>query len=142
MTTTVIKQTSMVLEAVSLASLPALKQPMADGLYGGVITLPGGRNVAVVYIDKAKPPKRASADKQRAWARSIGAQLITRAIGALIVSTLGDLLPQTWVWTEDDYAPNPSACAWYCYLRDGSVDNNYRRVISGAVAVRLIPLIT
>lgn len=130
-----------VLEALSLASLPALKQPLADGLYGGVITLPDGRNVAVVYLDKAKPPKRASVDKQRAWAKSIGAQLITRAIGSLIVSTLGELLPQTWVWTEEDYAPQPSACAWYCTLSYGYLDYYYRSAEGGAVAVRLIPLI-
>jgi hypothetical protein len=134
-------QTAAVPEAVSLASLPALKQPLADGLYSGVITLPDGRNVAVVYLDKAKPPKRASADTQRAWAKSIGAQIITRAIGSLIVSTLGDLLPQTWVWTEEDYAPNPSAYAWYCGLGTGYVYNHYRSAEGGAVAVRLIPLI-
>jgi hypothetical protein len=134
-------QTTAVLEAISLASLPALKQPLADGLYGGVITLPDGRNVAVVYLDKAQPPKRASVDKQRAWAKSIGAQLITRAIGSLIVSTLGDLLPQTWVWTEEDYAPDPSAYAWHCLLDDGNVGIISRSAEGGAVAVRLIPLI-
>ena len=140
MTTTIIKQTSTVLESVSLASLPALKQPLADGLYGGITTLPDGRNVAVVYLDKAKPPKRASVDKQRAWAKSIGAQLITRAISELIRSTLGDLLPRAWVWTEEDYAPQPSAYAWSCNLINGFVDIS-RSAEGGAVAVRLIPLI-
>jgi hypothetical protein len=130
------------IETITLAELPALKQPLADGLYGGVITLPDGRNVAVVYLDKAKPPKRMNVDAARAWAKSIGAQLITRAIGSLIVSTLGDLLPQTWVWTEEDWAPDPSAFAWYCILTLGNVNHLSRSAEGGAVAVRLIPLIS
>src|SRR6218665_2080357 len=85
--------------SLSLAILPALKQPLADGIFGGVITMPDGAHVAVVFLDKAKPPKRRmDADAMREWAKGIGAQLITRAIGSLLVSTLGDLLPQEWVW--------------------------------------------
>ncbi len=128
-------------ETISLAALPAPKQPLADGLYGGVITLAGGQNVAVVYLNNAKPPKRQGVDAQRAWAKSIGAQLITRAIGSLLVATLGDLLPQTWVWTEEDYEPDPSASAWGCFLGYGSVSYGTRSSLGGGVAVRLIPLV-
>lgn len=127
-------------ESISLGSLPALRQPLADGLYGGVITLADGRNVAVVYLHNAKPPKRQDVDAMRAWAKSIGAQLITCAIGSLLVATLGDLLPQTVVWTEEDYALNPSASAWYCHLDYGCVFSNHRSAKLGAVAVRLIPV--
>lgn len=129
-------------ESIALSALPALKTPLADGIYGGVITLADGRNVAVVWLDKAKPPKRQAVDAQRAWAKSIGAQLITRAIGSMLVATLGNLLPQEWVWTEDDYEPNPSAYAWGCILGDGYVGNGNRSSRGGALAVRLIPLTT
>jgi len=133
-------QAAPIIESISLGALPALKQPLADGLYGGVITLADGRNVAVVYLHEAKPPKRQGVDAQRAWAKSLGAQLVTRAIGSMLVATLGDLLPATWAWTEEDYAPAPSAFAWYCLLISGIVSCSGRSASGGAVAVRLIPL--
>ena len=126
-------------QSVSLAALPAVKQPLADGLFGGVITLADGRHVAVVWLDKATPPKRQDVDAQRAWAAEQGAQLITRAMGPLLVSTLGDLLPQTWVWTSED-CDFDSAYAWHCYLNYGNVTFTGRSAKGGAVAVRLIPL--
>lgn len=122
-----------------MQDLPALKQPLADGIYGGIITMPDGQNVAVAWLHNAKPPTRMSADAARAWAKSIGAQLISRAIGSLLVSTLGELLPKTWVWTSED-CDFDSAYAWNCYLGDGIVISSYRSADGGAVAVRLIPL--
>jgi hypothetical protein len=126
--------------SISLGDLPALKQPLADGLFGGVHTMRDGRHVAVVYLNNARPPKRSGVDAMRKWAKDLGVQLITRAIGPLLVSTLGDLLPQEVVWTEDDWEPEPSASAWHCYLCYGFVSICCRGAQLGGVAVRLIPL--
>jgi len=125
-------------QTIPFASLPQLGTALHDGKFGGVITLADGKHYAVVKLD-AQPPKRASADVQRAWANGIGAQLITRAIGSLLVSTIPHLLPQEWVWTCEDDADDAS-CAWGCTLLDGNVGYLIRSASGGAVAVRLIPL--
>lgn len=125
-------------QAIPFASLPQLGTDLHDGKFGGVITLADGKHYAVVKLD-AQPPKRASADVQRAWAKGIGAQLITRAIGSLLVSTIPHLLPQEWVWTCEDDADD-SSYAWYCHLGYGSFNYGYRSASGGAVAIRLIPL--
>lgn len=96
-----------------------------------------GRNVVAVYLEAA-PPKRQGLDEQRKWAESVGGQLITCAIAAMLASTLGDLLPPEWVWAEDDRA-TPD-CEWQCYLRSGRRDCP-RSPRAGAAAVLLIPLV-
>jgi hypothetical protein len=124
---------------LALASLPALKQSLEGGTFAGVITLPDGTHYAVTVLLDARPPKRLKHAAAVEWAKSVGGQLITRAIGSLIVSTLGDLLPQEWVWTSETYG---SSSAWNCYLGNGGVGNYVRSAEGGAVAVRLIPLAT
>lgn len=126
-----------VLEALPLASLPALKQPLEGGIFCGVITLPDGKHYAVTWLDKEKPPKCNTFAKQMAWAKSIGAQLVTRAIASMLVANVGDLLPSEAVWTCEEYG---SAYAWYCSLSYGGVFIHARSAERGAVAVRLIPL--
>ena len=124
---------------MQLANLPALRAPFEGGLFGGVITLADGVHYAVAYLHEAKLPEPVNFDDAKAWAAEVSGQLVTRAIGSLLVATLGDLLPQTSVWTCEEDADD-SSYAWFCYLYDGNVFYDNRSFRRGAVAVRLIPL--
>ncbi len=125
-----------VLEALQLASLPALKQPLEGGTFCGVITLPDGKHYAVVKLD-AKPPKRLTWKKALAWAAEVGGRLPSRAIAALLFSVAQDLFEPDWYWTDE---PDGDLYAWYCGFDNGSQGCYGQRYGGLAVAVRLIPL--
>ena len=122
---------------MQLANLPALRQPLDGGLFGGVITLADGITYAIVWLNTVQPPEALDFDGARSWAAGVGGHLVTRAIGAMLVANLGDLLPQTWVWTCEE---QNSAYAWVCNLTLGNVFYFGRSAAGGAVAVRMIPL--
>lgn len=127
-----------VLEALPLASLPALKQPLEGGTFVGVITLPDGKHYAVVRLD-AKPPKRMPWKKAMAWAAELGARLPSRAIAALMFSVAKDLFEPDWYWTDE---PDGARYAWCCHFDDGYQYYDDQHDGGLAVAVRLIPLTT
>ena len=122
---------------MQLANLPALRQPLDGGLFGGVITLADGITYAIVWLNTVQPPEALDFDGARSWAAGVGGHLVTRAIGTMLVANLGDLLPQTWVWTCEE---QNSAFAWLCYLSIGNVNSTGRGAQGGAVAVSMIPL--
>lgn len=125
-----------VLEAIPLASLPALKQPLDGGTFVGVLMLPDEKIYAVVLLDD-KPPKRLTWKKAIAWAESVGGRLPSRAIAALLYSLAKDLVTPDWYWTDE---PEGSSYAWYCVFYYGG-QHFIRQSSDGcAVAVRLIPL--
>lgn len=125
-----------VLEALPLASLPALKQPLEGGIFCGVITLPDGLHYAIVKLE-AKPPKRLPWKKAMDWAKSVGGRLPSRAIAALLFSIAKDLFEPDWYWTDE---PEGASYAWRCYFSYGDQYYGRQRYEGGAVAVRLIPL--
>jgi hypothetical protein len=126
-----------ILEALPLASLPALKQPLEGGIFCGVITLPDGKHYAVVKLD-ARPPKRLVWQKAMDWAKSVGGQLPSRAIAALLFSVAKELFEPEWHWTDE---PEGSSYAWGCGFDYGGRQYYRDRSAGGAaVAVRLIPL--
>ena len=128
-----------VLEALPLASLPSLKQPLEGGTFCGVITLPDGEHYAVVKLD-AKPEKRLGWKAAIAWAQKVGGRLPSRAVSALLFSVAPDLFEPSWHWTCE---PEGSSCGWYC-LFSGSGGHGYNGTSNEgcAVAVRMIPLTT
>jgi len=125
-----------VLEALPLASLPALKQPLEGGTFCGVITLPDGKHYAVVKLD-AKPEKRLTWKAAMKWAAEVGGQLPSRAIAALLFSLAQDLFEPAWHWTNEPYG---SSYAWLCTFYDGDQNYSGTSYEGCAVAVRLIPL--
>jgi hypothetical protein len=125
-----------VLEALPLASLPALKQPLEGGIFCGVITLPDGKHYAVVKLD-AKPPKRLVWKKAMEWAKEVGGRLPSRAIAALLFSVAKDLFEPDWYWTDE---PEGERYAWCCYFGNGNQSCLHQGDEGLAVAVRLIPL--
>jgi hypothetical protein len=128
--------TETTLEAIPLASLPALKQPLSEGTFCGVITLPDGKHYAVLKLE-AKAPARMPWEKAMAWAQEVGGQLPSRAIAALLFSVAKELFEPDWHWTNE---PDGSAYAWGCYFLNGSQFYYTQRSKGCAVAVRLIPL--
>lgn len=128
--------TATTLEAIALASLPDIKQPLDGGTFVGVITMPDGSPYAVVKID-AKPKERMSWKRAMAWAAEAGGQLPSRAIAALLFSIAKDLFEPTWYWTCEPYG---SSYAWHCYFDDGTQGYSLQSGEGGAVAVRMIPL--
>lgn len=128
--------TESVLEALPLASLPALKQPLEGGIFCGVITLPDGKHYAVVKLD-AKPEKRLKWKSAMEWAKKVGGRLPSRPIAALLFSVAKDLFMPDWYWTDE---PDGSSYAWYCHFNNGYQDCNDQSYEGLAVAVRLIPV--
>lgn len=127
---------SEVLETLQLAELPALKQPLAGGIFVGVITLPDGKHYAVVKLD-AKPDRRLSWKKAIEWAQSVGGQLPSRTISALMFAVAKELFEPAWHWTSEEEG---ASYAWYCYFDNGYQLTVHKSAKGCAVAVRLIPL--
>jgi len=125
-----------ILEALPLASLPALKQPLEGGVFCGVITLPDGKHYAVVKLD-AKADKRMPWKAAMSWAKKVGGQLPSRAVAALLFSVAQDLFEPNWHWTNE---PHGSSYAWGCDFSHGSQNYGLTSYDGSAVAVRLIPL--
>jgi hypothetical protein len=125
-----------VFEALPLASLPALKQPLEGGVFCGVITLPDGKHYAVVKLD-AKPEKRLKWQAAMDWAKEVGGQLPSRAVAALLFSVAQNLFEPNWHWTNEPFG---SSYAWFCYFYYGTQYYDLTSSEGCAVAVRLIPL--
>ena len=129
-------ETTAVLNALPMASLPALKQPLEGGIFCGVITLPDGKHYAVVKLE-AKPEKRLAWKAAMNWAKKVGGQLPSRAVAALLFSVAKDLFEPSWHWTNE---PEGSSYAWYCGFDNGTQRYYFTGYEGCAVAVRLIPL--
>jgi hypothetical protein len=125
-----------VLEKTTLAGLPALKQPHEGGTFCGVITLPDGLHYAVIKLD-AKAPEQMPWKKAMEWAKSVGGQLPSRAVAALLFSVAQDLFEPDWHWTNE---PMGSSYAWHCDFDLGYQSYDSQSAEGCAVAVRLIPL--
>ena len=123
-------------QPITLASLPALKQPLEGGRFCGVITTPDGQHCAVVLLED-RPTERLAWKKAGEWATSIGGRLPSRPIAALLYSLARDLIAADWYWTDE---PEDDDFAWYCNFGNGSQSCLRQDGKGAAVAVRMIPL--
>lgn len=131
------------IEPIKLASLPAIKQPLAGGTYCGAITRPDGELCAVVLLD-ARPDKDLDWPAAMAWAKEQGGELPTRPVAALLFAAAKDLLQPRWHWTSDEERDEDdegdASYAWYCYFYYGGQYYDGKSCEGRAVAVRMIPL--
>lgn len=123
-------------ETLSLATLPAIKDPLEAGIFCGLITLPDGTHHAVVLLE-ARPDKRLTWKKAQEWAASVDGVLPTRPVAALLYSLAKDLIEPDWYWTSE---ANGKSYAWCCIFYGGYQGSNHQGAEGAAVAVRLIPL--
>ena len=143
MTDKALKQTA--IAAVLLSSLlPHMGQPINDGTFQGVITGKDGTHFAVVLLN-AKPEGRMDWRHAKEWAESIGGQLPTRPVAALLYANAKSHFEATWYWTEDTLDADTgdeddASFAWGCYFDNGLQSNTHKSAEGAAVAVRLIPL--
>ncbi len=142
MTDKALKQTA--IAAVLLSSLPHIGQPINEGTFQGVITGKDGTHFAVVLLN-AKPEGRMDWRHAKEWAESIGGQLPTRPVAALLYANAKSHFEATWYWTGDPLEADTgdeddASYAWYCYFIYGNQNNYHKSAEGGAVAVRLIPL--
>ncbi|MBA4343246.1 MAG: hypothetical protein C0423_14005 [Methylibium sp.] len=129
---------------ITLATLPALGQPLDTGLFCGVITRKDGTHCAVVLLAD-KPDTRLTWSKAKAWADGVGGQLPSRPVAALLYANAKDQLQPAWHWTSDTLDADTgdeddASYAWGCYFRHGDQNDTRESAEGAAVAVRLIPL--
>jgi len=125
-----------VLSPLSLATLPALKQPLEAGMFAGVITLPDGKHYAVVLLAD-KPAKRLAWKDAMSWAESVGGHLPTRPIAAMLFANAKDQFEEAWHWTSESF---DGSYAWSQNFHYGSQGFTHKSYEGRARAVRLIQL--
>ena len=123
---------------LSFAALPALKAPLRTGTFAGITTLPDGTHHAVILLAD-KPASGMPWQQAMDWAASVGGQLPSRPIAALLYANVREGLEPKWHWTNE---PEGASYAWNCHFGDGSQDYYGGSFGGSAVAVRLIPLTT
>jgi len=122
---------------LTFATLPALRAPLAGGVYGGLTTWPDGTTVAVVLLPDQGTDLNWQAAKD--WAASVGGMLPTRPVAALLFANLREQLRRRWHWTSEAFEPDASY-AWYCDFDDGYQYIDDVGFEACALAVRLIPI--
>ena len=131
-------------DPITVSTLPALGAPLAGGLFAGLTTTKAGQHAAVVLLP-AKPDKPLNWANATAWAESVGGQLPTRPVAALLYANVKSQLQPKRHWTSDtldadtgdsDYASS----AWVCHFSLGNQTSSHESFEGSAVAVRLIPL--
>ena len=127
---------SEVLSSLSLATLPALKQPLEAGIFAGVITLPDGKHYAVVLLAD-KPTKDLAWKDAMAWAESVGGHLPTRPIAAMLFANAKDQFEEQWHWTSESFG---GSYAWGQTFSYGGQSLTRKSYEGRARAVRLIQL--
>ncbi|MBN8493420.1 MAG: DUF1566 domain-containing protein [Burkholderiales bacterium] len=127
---------SEVLAPLTLATLPALKQPLDAGLFAGVITQPDGKHCAVVLLAD-KPTQRLVWKDAMAWAESVGGQLPTRPVAAMLFANAKDQFEEAWHWTPESF---DGSYAWVQFFDGGYQYYGHKSYEGRARAVRLIQL--
>ncbi len=131
-------------DPITLSNLPALGAPLAGGLFAGLTTTKAGQHAAVVMLP-AKPDKPLNWADATAWAESVGGQLPTRPVAALLYANVKSQLQPKWHWTSDTLDADTgdsdhASSAWNCNFGYGYQSGSRKSFGGSAVAVRLIPL--
>lgn len=121
--------------SLTLSQLPALAEPLDGGAFGGIVTMPDGKHVAVVLLPERGEDLNHPAAV--AWAQECGGQLPTRPIAALLFANCKQLLQLGWHWCLETQG---ASYAWGCNFVLGSQNDNHKSFEGSAVAVRFIPL--
>jgi hypothetical protein len=125
-------------QTTTLAALPAVGAPFLGGIFAGVTTNGGKHHCAVVLLLDWPAPTHWQAAMD--WAKSVGGELPSRAVSALLFANLRDkFLPRSSHWTSE---PDGSygSCAWVTNFLDGRQYSYHTGDEVRALAVRLIPL--
>jgi hypothetical protein len=126
-----------VVDCMRISELPAIDSELCDGTFAGAITLTDGTHVAVILLpERAEDINWPSAMD---WAQSLGGQLPTRPMAAVIYANVKNRPQSGFFWTCETHKADAS-CAWFCYFGSGNQNSYHRSYRGTAVAVRTIPL--
>lgn len=115
-------------QTISFADLPPLGAPLDVGEFGGVITRQDGVHCAVVRLSQIATDL--TQKKAMAAAKKLGAELPTKAVGALITTNL-KVEPGAY-WTSEEYT---ASYAWLFHSL-GSTNYNLKSASLSALFVR------
>lgn len=120
---------------LTIATLPALGEPLENGTFAGITTKPDGTHHAVVLL----PDQGTDLTWKKAlnWAKKLDAELPTRPVAALLFANVKAKLQPRWHWTSEAY---DASYAWHCYFNHGDQGITHKSSEGSAVAVRLIPI--
>src|ERR1035437_6369505 len=102
--------------------------------YAGAKLDANGNFLHDVIVMTPGPTKKQDFDGVQAWAKAVGGDAPSPEEFALIKANCGDLLTESWYWTNKPYAENASH-AWY-FRSDGSTGIGYKSAAGGALSVR------
>lgn len=130
--------TAAAIAALTLASLPAIGQPLEGGLFAGLTTTKDGKHCAVVLLDD-KPDDQLSWKAAMAWAAEREAQLPSRPVSALLFANLREQFERDWYWTGEQHEAD-GAFAWCQTFSYGGQYSYHASTVGRVRAVRLIPI--
>jgi hypothetical protein len=131
-----VSESATAVAVLTIASLPAVGQPLEGGIFAGVITTKEGTHCAVVLLAD-KPGARLPWKKAMTWAAQVGGRLPSRPVAAMLFANLQEQFEAAWHWTSDEF---DGSCAWGCSFSNGSQDGTHKSFEGCARAVRLIHL--
>lgn len=121
---------------LTIASLPAVGQPLEGGIFAGVITTKEGAHCAVVLLAD-KPDARPPWKKAMTWAAQVGGRLPSRPVAAMLYANCKAQFEAAWHWTSDEF---DGSYAWRCGFSHGGQYYHHKSFEGCARAVRLIHL--
>lgn len=115
---------------LTIATLPALGEPLENGTFAGITTKPDGNHHAVVLL----PDQGTQLTWKKAmnWAQKLKAELPTRPVAALLFANIKAKLKPGWHWTSEEY---DASYAWNCDFFYGSQSSSASR----ATKAQLLP---
>ena len=125
-------------QTTTLTALPAVGTPFLQGIFAGVTTTKAGTHCAVVLLPD-QPSGRLHWQAAMDWAKSVGAELPTRPVSALLFANLRDKFERAWYWTSEQHECD-GAYAWGQNFTYGWQDGSHTSYEGRVRAVRLIPL--
>jgi hypothetical protein len=131
-----VSETATAVAVLTIASLPAVGQPLEGGIFAGVITTKEGTHCAVVLL-AAKPDARLPWKKAMAWAEQVGGQLPSRPVAAMLFANVKGQFEAAWHWTSEEF---DGSYAWCCSFLNGYLYSLHKSFEGCARAVRLIHL--
>ncbi len=119
----------------TLDKLPPMLGTLGLGTFAGITTTRSGEHMAVMVL-----PGRINSDWQSAatWARSMGGELPSRAVAAMVYANMNSSFERKCHWTGEEY---DATYACVCGFDNGNQMSILKKDLCLAFAVRLIPLV-